>query len=187
VAGVEDVNLRAWHFAAVGFRLGRLERRVVPSPHDGESRLRRLRPRLPLRIRRDVGAVVVEQLGLDVRLSNWARQVMASSALPVLLTLVGCRQTRRLLPEASRRAARVRASRSPESSLSLCALCSSLSIYVRHGSPGSVLEERGADGAAQSAPRLGCRFRVGMSELSAWLRCPLRHDNACPSTESLCE
>jgi hypothetical protein len=62
------------HVPAVGLRLGGLEGRVVPSPCHQQRRPVRAQPFLPGRIAGDVGAVVVEQVGLDVVLAGLAEE-----------------------------------------------------------------------------------------------------------------
>jgi hypothetical protein len=65
VAGVENVHLGVRHVPAVGLGLLDLERRVVAAPYDLQWRLVLAEPVLPGGIARDVGAVVVEQIGLE--------------------------------------------------------------------------------------------------------------------------
>jgi hypothetical protein len=68
VAGVEDTHLGARDVSAVRPSLLDLERRVVAAPDDLQRRLVLAEPVLPGRVTRDISAVVVEQVGLDVLL-----------------------------------------------------------------------------------------------------------------------
>jgi len=60
------MDLGVGHVPPVRLRLGRQERRVVAAPQHQQRRLVRAQPLLPGRIAGDVGAVVVEQVGLEV-------------------------------------------------------------------------------------------------------------------------
>jgi hypothetical protein len=73
VAGVQDVYLGVWHVPSVCLGLLDLERGVVAAPHDLQ-RLAWAEPVLPGGIARDVGAVVVKQVGLDVLLARPAEE-----------------------------------------------------------------------------------------------------------------
>jgi hypothetical protein len=70
VAGLEEMDLGVGHVAAVGLRLGRQEGRVVAPPRHQQRRPVRAQPLLPGRVAGDVGAVVVEEVGLDVMLAR---------------------------------------------------------------------------------------------------------------------
>ena len=61
-----------------GFR--RARRGIVAAPHHQQGRALLARPRLPDRIGRDVGAVVVEKLDLDV-----AARVATTNLAPLLM------------------------------------------------------------------------------------------------------
>ena len=74
VAGVQDVHLGVWHVPAVCLGLLDLERGVVAAPYDLQGWLAFAEPVLPGGIARDVGAVVVEQIGLDVLLARSAEE-----------------------------------------------------------------------------------------------------------------
>ena len=74
VAAVHDVNLGLGYVPPVGLGLGELKREIVLAPHDQQSRLRLPQPGLPPRIRAHVGAIVIEQLGLDAQLSGLAEE-----------------------------------------------------------------------------------------------------------------
>src|SRR5215467_167990 len=69
VAGVEDRDPRVRHVLAIPFRLAEIERGIMLAPEDQQLGLRLLEPGLPLGIRRDVRAVVVEEIGLNLRLA----------------------------------------------------------------------------------------------------------------------
>ena len=69
MAGVQDVYLGVWHILAVCLGLLDLERGVIAAPHDLQGWLAFAEPVLPGGIARDVGAVVVEQVGLNVLLA----------------------------------------------------------------------------------------------------------------------
>jgi len=60
------MHLGVGHVPPVGLRLGRQEGRVVAAPQHQLPRLVRTQPLLPGWVAGDVGAVVVEQVGLDV-------------------------------------------------------------------------------------------------------------------------
>jgi len=74
VAGVEDVYLGVWHVPSAGLGLLDLERGGVAAPHDLQGWLAFAKPVIPGGIARDVGAVVVEQIGLDVLLAGPAEE-----------------------------------------------------------------------------------------------------------------
>ena len=74
VAGVEDMHLGAWHVPAVRLGLLDLERRVLAAPYNLQRRLVLAEPVLPGGVAGDVGAVVVEQVGLDVLLAGPAEE-----------------------------------------------------------------------------------------------------------------
>jgi hypothetical protein len=74
VAGVQDVHLGVWHVPAVCRGLLDLERGVVAAPYDLQGWLVFAEPVPPGGIARDVGAVVVEQVGLDVLLAGPAEE-----------------------------------------------------------------------------------------------------------------
>lgn len=63
---IEHADLRARHILAVAFRLAEIEREIVLAPDDQELWLRLLHPRLPLRIGRDIRAVVIEEIALNL-------------------------------------------------------------------------------------------------------------------------
>jgi len=68
------VHLGVWHVPSVCLGLLDLERGVVAAPHDLQGRLAFAEPVLPRGIARDVGAVVVEQIGLNVPLARPAKE-----------------------------------------------------------------------------------------------------------------
>lgn len=70
VTGVEQMHFGRRHVVLIGGRACRREGRIVLSPDDEDRRLLLTKPRLPFRIRGDVGAVVVEKVGLNVRLAG---------------------------------------------------------------------------------------------------------------------
>ena len=74
MARVEEMDLGVGHVAAVGLRLGGQEGRVVAAPRHQQRRQVRPQPLLPGRVAGDVGAVVVEQVGLDVVLARPAEE-----------------------------------------------------------------------------------------------------------------
>jgi len=70
VAAFEQMNLRLRDIARVGMRAFHLERRIVSPPQHERRRPMFAQVALPLRITRDVGSIVVEQIGLDVALTR---------------------------------------------------------------------------------------------------------------------
>ena len=64
------MDLGVGHVPPVGLRLGRQEGQVVASPRHQQRRPVLAQPLLPGRVAGDVGAVVVEQVGLDVVLAG---------------------------------------------------------------------------------------------------------------------
>src|SRR5690348_1092882 len=66
---LEDVDFGLWHVAAISLRFRQLERQVVFAPEDEQPWLRLAHPGLPLRVGVDVGAVVVEEVALNVGLA----------------------------------------------------------------------------------------------------------------------
>jgi len=65
---VEYDDLRIRHVCAVAFRLAEIKREIMLAPDDKEPWLRSPHPRLPRCIGVDVGAVVIEEVALDLRL-----------------------------------------------------------------------------------------------------------------------
>src|SRR2546430_13214349 len=74
MAGVEHVHLSLRHIAAIGFRLRKLERLIILPPDNQQARLLLAHPPLPLRVRVDVRAVVVEEIALNVGLAGLAEK-----------------------------------------------------------------------------------------------------------------
>ena len=72
--GLGQVNLRLRHIATIGGRLTDLEGQVEFAPQHQQPRLGLPEPCLPGGIGGDVGAVVVEQIALDVRLPGLAEK-----------------------------------------------------------------------------------------------------------------
>ena len=66
MAGIEDVDLRPGQIALIGGRLGNQERGVILSPNDQCGWPVQPQPGAPRRIAGDVGAVILEQIDLDV-------------------------------------------------------------------------------------------------------------------------
>jgi hypothetical protein len=71
---IENMNLSRRHVAPVGLGFIDLKRRVIATPEHEERRLMAVQPRLPCRIARDVGPVVIEQIHLDVALARTAQE-----------------------------------------------------------------------------------------------------------------
>lgn len=69
VACVQDIDLSIRYILAVALRLTKIERKIVLAPEHQELGLRLLHPRLPLRIRIDIRAVVKEKVTLDLSLT----------------------------------------------------------------------------------------------------------------------
>ena len=74
MAGVELVDFGIRQVALERLATGRDERGIVPPPDHQRRRPVRAQPRLPCRIGRDIGPVVVQQIGLDLALAGF-RQV----------------------------------------------------------------------------------------------------------------
>lgn len=70
MAGVQNVDLGIRNVAGIGQSSRHREGRIVAAPQDERRRLVGSQPVLPLGIGGDVGAVVVEQVGLDLALSR---------------------------------------------------------------------------------------------------------------------
>src|SRR5206468_6565702 len=68
MTGVENVNLGVRHILAVAFWLARIEREIVITPDHQQARLFLTHPSLPLGIGLYIGAIVVEQIALNLRL-----------------------------------------------------------------------------------------------------------------------
>ena len=66
----ENVYFGAWHILAIGFRLRKLEREVILPPDHKQARLVFAQLGLPSEIGLDVGAVVVEEVTLNVYLAG---------------------------------------------------------------------------------------------------------------------
>jgi len=65
VPSVDQMQLRIWQVTLVGLRAIDDEDLVVLAPNDERRRLMGAEIRLPLRIERNIGAVVVEEIELD--------------------------------------------------------------------------------------------------------------------------
>ena len=70
VARIDDVHFGVGYIAPIRLRLSHFERRVVTPPHHQQRRLSVTKPLLPTRIVRDIGPVVIEEVGLDVGLAK---------------------------------------------------------------------------------------------------------------------
>src|SRR5207253_6523185 len=70
MARIEHVDFGFGHVATIGLRFGKLEGQVVLSPEDEQPRLPLAHPSLPLGVGVDVGAVVVEEVALNVGLAG---------------------------------------------------------------------------------------------------------------------
>src|SRR5258706_3783082 len=70
MTGIEDVHESTRHIAPVRLRLRRIEGQIVLAPNDEKSWLRLAHPRLPLGIAREIGAVVVEEIALNLGLAR---------------------------------------------------------------------------------------------------------------------
>jgi len=74
VPRIKDVNLSLWNVAAVRLWLSQIKRQIVFSPHHQQARLGPLHPGLPPRIGIHIGAVVVEQIALDVSFTGLVQE-----------------------------------------------------------------------------------------------------------------
>ena len=70
MGAVDDVDFGFRNVAAIGFRLGGIERGFILAPEDEQARLLFAHPGLPFRVVVDVGAVVVEEVALNVGLAR---------------------------------------------------------------------------------------------------------------------
>src|SRR3989442_14694513 len=70
MARIEHVDFGFGHIAAIGVRFGKLEGQVVLPPEDEQPRLLLVHPSLPFGVGVDVGAVVVEEVALNVSLAG---------------------------------------------------------------------------------------------------------------------
>src|SRR5438874_2517088 len=66
--GVENMYLGVRHIVAIALRLARVEREIILAPDNQQARLLLAHPRLPLGIGIDIGAIIVEQIALNLRL-----------------------------------------------------------------------------------------------------------------------
>ena len=78
VAGVENVNLGVGHILPVALRLAEIERQVMLAPDHQQTRLLLAHPGLPLGVGVDVRSIVVEEVGLNIRLSGLTRNASSS-------------------------------------------------------------------------------------------------------------
>ena len=74
VPGIEDVDFRLGQITLICGGLGNHEGRVVLAPNDQRGRLMLPQPSIPNRIAGDAGAVIVEQVDLDVVLARTAQE-----------------------------------------------------------------------------------------------------------------
>src|SRR5438094_6806543 len=74
MARIEHVDFGFGHVAAIGLRLRKLEGEVVFAPEDEQPRLLLAHPGLPLGVGVDVGAVVVEEVALNLGLAGLAEK-----------------------------------------------------------------------------------------------------------------
>jgi hypothetical protein len=70
VAAIDDVDFGFGDITAVGLWLGGVERRLIPTPDHQQVRLLLAHPCLPFRVGIDVGAVVVEEIALNLSLAG---------------------------------------------------------------------------------------------------------------------
>ena len=75
VATIDDVDFGFRDIAAIGLRLGGVEGRLILTPDHQQARLVLAHPRLPFRVGIDVGAVVVEEVALNVGLSGLIQKI----------------------------------------------------------------------------------------------------------------
>src|SRR5579862_8339664 len=76
VAAIDDVDFGFGDVAAIGFRLGGVERGFILPPDDQEAGLILAHPGLPLGIVVDVGAVVVEEVALNFGLAGLVEKII---------------------------------------------------------------------------------------------------------------
>src|SRR4030088_2284790 len=74
MASVEKVNLCFRQIPLVAFRFGQVKRWVELTPDHQKSWLPLTHPRLPLRVRVNVGAVVIKEVALNLRLDGLAQK-----------------------------------------------------------------------------------------------------------------
>jgi len=74
MAGVENVNLGVRHVLPIMVRLADIERRVMLAPDHQQMRPLLAHPGLPLRVGVDVRSIVVEEVGLNIRLPRSAQE-----------------------------------------------------------------------------------------------------------------
>src|ERR1700736_27532 len=74
VSCVENVNLSVRYIPAIGLRLREFERKVILAPNHQQPRLPFAHPRLPLGVGVDVGAVVIEEVALNIHLAGLAKK-----------------------------------------------------------------------------------------------------------------
>src|SRR5438094_10001884 len=67
MTGVENMHLGVRHIFAIALRLARVEREIILAPANPQARLLLAHPRLPLGIGIDIGAILVEQIALNLR------------------------------------------------------------------------------------------------------------------------
>src|SRR2546428_9153248 len=74
MARIEDVDFGLRHVAPIGLRFRKLEGQVVLPPEDEQPRLLLAHPSLPFGVGLDVGAVVEEEVALNVGLAGLAEK-----------------------------------------------------------------------------------------------------------------
>jgi len=75
VAAIDDVDFGFGDITAVGLWLGGIERRLIPTPDHQQARLLLAHPCLPFRVGIDVGAVVVEEIALNLSLAGLINKI----------------------------------------------------------------------------------------------------------------
>src|ERR1700722_3220815 len=75
MAGVENVNFCLRNVLAVAFWFAGIEREIVLTPDHQQPRLFLAHPGLPLGVGVDVGAIVVEQIALNVGLPGLIEKI----------------------------------------------------------------------------------------------------------------
>ena len=78
VTGIQYVHFCIRHIFAIALRLARIKGQIVLTPNDKERRLGFLHPGLPFRVRLNVGAIVVEQVTLNLRLPRAVQNAYSS-------------------------------------------------------------------------------------------------------------
>ena len=76
MSSIEHADFGLRHILAIAFRLAGIEREIILTPDNEETRLGFLQPRLPFRVSVDVRSIIVEEIALDLGLARLIEKII---------------------------------------------------------------------------------------------------------------